>query len=270
MDVSLAGGNQLQLKLGHSSWHEERTELQLTKIVPDHGHLMHLFLIRMPGMDYFAHLHPNETPAGDFAQPLPPVPAGDYAVFADIVRESGFPDTATGRITLPAIPANPATAANPDDSEIATPALAAAASSQATAALADSAHIRWLTEAPALRATRPVLLRFRVEDPTGQPVSDLQPYMGMAAHLVIVRRDLAVFAHVHPAGSVPMAALMLLHENSPARDSGSMAGMHHEAPIPAEITFPYGFPQPGDYRLFVQIKRANQIETGVFDTTVQP
>ena len=32
--------------------------------------------------------------------------------------------------------------------------------------------------------------------------------------------------------------------------------------LPAEVSFPYGFPQPGDYRLFVQIKRRGQIETG--------
>ena len=99
---------------------------------------------------------------------------------------------------------------------------------------------------------------------------DLEPYMGMAGHLVILKRDLSVFAHVHPAGSVPMAALMLLQK--PAADDGSstaMMAMHHEA-VPAEITFPYGFPQPGQYRLFLQVKRAGQIDTAVFDAQVSP
>ena len=40
--------------------------------------------------------------------------------------------------------------------------------------------------------------------------------------------------------------------------------------MPAEITFPYGFPQVGDYRLFLQVKRAGQVETAVFDTQVVP
>jgi hypothetical protein len=38
--------------------------------------------------------------------------------------------------------------------------------------------------------------------------------------------------------------------------------------LPAEVSFPYGFPSVGDYRIFVQIKRADRIETGVFDTRV--
>jgi hypothetical protein len=35
------------------------------------------------------------------------------------------------------------------------------------------------------------------------------------------------------------------------------------------VGFPYGFPKTGDYRIFVQIKRAGQVETGVFDIHVQ-
>jgi hypothetical protein len=37
-----------------------------------------------------------------------------------------------------------------------------------------------------------------------------------------------------------------------------------------EVSFPYGFPKAGEYRIFVQIKRAGHIETGVFDTEVTP
>jgi hypothetical protein len=36
-----------------------------------------------------------------------------------------------------------------------------------------------------------------------------------------------------------------------------------------EVSFPYGFPKAGDYRIFVQIKRAGQVQTGVFDARVQ-
>ena len=43
--------------------------------------------------------------------------------------------------------------------------------------------------------------------------------------------------------------------------------MHPETVAP-EITFPYGFPQPSDYRLFLQVKRSGQVQTAVFDAHV--
>jgi hypothetical protein len=95
--------------------------------------------------------------------------------------------------------------------------------------------------------------------------------MGMAGHLVIVKRDLTVFAHVHPTGSVPMAALMLL-EKETSGDSATMAAMPgiYQAGMPAEVTFPYGFPETGDYRLFVQIKRSGEVQTAIFEAHVEP
>jgi len=46
----------------------------------------------------------------------------------------------------------------------------------------------------------------------------------------------------------------------------NMEGDH----LPSTVTFPYGFPTPGRYRIFVQMKHASTIETGVFDATVSP
>jgi len=62
---------------------------------------------------------------------------------------------------------------------------------------------------------------------------------------------------------------LLLLQKPDGASGDSMAGMHPEA-VPAEITFPYGFPQAGDYRLFLQLKRAGQVETAVFDAHVSP
>ena len=34
------------------------------------------------------------------------------------------------------------------------------------------------------------------------------------------------------------------------------------------VSFPYEFPKPGRYRIWVQIKSSNQVMTGVFDANV--
>jgi hypothetical protein len=43
----------------------------------------------------------------------------------------------------------------------------------------------------------------------------------------------------------------------------------HSEPISNTVEFPYGFPSPGHYRIFVQMKHGSTVETGVFDATVQ-
>ena len=265
LQASLTRDNQLVLKMGSSYWHELRKSEQLDRIIPDHGHLMHVFLVRVPELDRFFHLHPEQTGMAEFAEMLPAVPAGAYTVFADIVRESGFPDTMTTQVAIRE--ANGGKPLSGDDSE-AEAACVSSSGPKTIASLGDGEHVEWVAGGSAIRALKPALLRFRIVDKAGHPAVDLEPYMGMAGHLVILRRDLSVFAHVHPAGSVPMAALMLLEKTS-ERNMDSMAGMHPQTAL-AEITFPYGFPQAGDYRLFLQLKRAGQVETAVFDAHVVP
>ena len=214
----------------------QRFPRPLDQLLPDHGHLMHLFVARLPALDRVWHLHPDQLEAGLFVHHLPAMPAGRYALFADIVWPNGLPETATAEIDLPAIPGRPLTG---DDASGDFP-----------------APLTWERDSTPLRARRPASFRFRLNPPDG-----LELYMGMPGHAFFLKTDRSVFAHVHPTGSVPMASLQL---------AGADPHAAHTTAPPPVISFPYGFPQPGDYRIFVQIKRRGRIETAVFDARVEP
>jgi hypothetical protein len=256
--VSFDGGDLLTLRMDENFWHKIRKEQWSMNLIPDHGHIMHLFLLRVPAMDRFYHLHPEQANDGSFLVKLPPLSAGSYKIFADIVRGTGFPETMVSEINLPDVAGVPLSG---DDSGVDASAFNSAGQMTDVSQLADGSRIVWEHDGSALKPNRVSWFRFRMDDANGKPAADLEPYMGMAGHAAFVRSDQAVFAHIHPAGSVPMASVMIV------QTGGGMA-MDHNSPqaLPAEVSFPYGFPQPGDYRLFVQIKRHGRVETGVFDT----
>src|SRR5206468_7805870 len=75
---------------------------QWTPLIPDHGKMMHLFLVRDGEPGAFAHLHPAHRSAVEFEVPLPPLPAGAYHVYADVTHEDGFAETLTATAEIPA------------------------------------------------------------------------------------------------------------------------------------------------------------------------
>ena len=98
-------------------------------------------------------------------------------------------------------------------------------------------------------------------------------YMGMPGHAAFVKSDGSVFAHIHPTGTVAMAAFLMAEQQTQNHAGMNHAGMHHmgmpmDEHLPNEVSFPYGFPKPGRYRIFAQMKRGGVIETGLFDADV--
>jgi hypothetical protein len=254
MSASLEEGRRLVLRLRDPGWLSGR---RLDDFLPDHTHLMHLFALRMPELDRVFHLHPRMTASGVFTHDLPDMPAGRYQLFADVVHKSGFPETMVAEIDLPDVAGGPVTG---DDSAGGAPPVSAADYERVVAVLSGGSRMFWQRPTEPVVAKRAQVFRFQVADPDGKPATDLELYMGMPGHAAFVRADRKVFAHVHPSGSVPMASLALVAEDPHAG---------HAAVVPPTIGFPYGFPEPGSYRIFVQVRKSGKVETGVFDVNVQ-
>ena len=260
LQTRIDDGDRLSLSLHDPGWISLR---RLDDLVADHGHLMHLFAVS-ESLDRLWHLHPEQTATAAFTQPVPPAPSGRYALFADVVHASGISETATGSLIVDGLPGAPL---GSDDAVW----TGAAAMSGTVSELAGGGRMVWLREPGPIRAKQLTPFTFRVEDAAGQPVADLELYMGMPGHAVFIRRDRQVFAHVHPSGSAPMAALEISRRTiAPvAPGSPAMAGhMHEPGALPAVVSFPYGIPTEGEYRIFVQVRRSGRIETAAFDTTV--
>ena len=267
----------LRLEIDDPRWVRER---DWSALMPDHGKLMHLFLVREPSLDAFAHLHPvpRDPSRNRFEAPLPPLPTGRYRLYADIVHENGFAQTLTDsvEITSPPPPAGRSAGPppDPDDSWRTAPPTLAAAQSAVESLLEGGLAMTWERGSAPLVAAREVELRFTVRDAAGRP-APLEPYMGMLSHAVISRDDGRVFVHLHPVGSFSMAAQQAFAAKDPAAPMpGTMAGMGHAAmpgtaSTAAGISFPYEFPQPGRYRLWVQVKSGGAVRTGVFDAEVK-
>ncbi len=228
-------------------------------LMPDHGKLMHMFLVREDDLGAFAHVHPvPRSPAGEaFDVAIPPLPAGRYRVYGDIVHESGYAQTLVAGATLgDAIGA--ARSSDPDDAWFAGQAIPE--SSSATFTGPDGMTITWQRGAP-LVAGQERLLTFVARSADGSPAG-LEPYMGMLGHAAVTNHDGSVFAHLHPAGSISMAAL---------RKFEGAADPHvlHRTASASEVSIPYAFPKAGRYRVWIQMKRAGQVVTGAFEANVR-
>ena len=245
------------------AWLRARRSTPPTSLMEDHGKLVHLFLIAADGRSAFAHLHPSTEDTVTFTSALPDLPAGTYRVFADIVHQSGLTETLTSAVTLAGEhhTATADTSTDADDSWSVNPTGDATRST-----LADGTVLTWNRNSAPLVAGEEAGLRFAATPPAGDTAS-LEPFLGMAGHVVIVRDDAKVFIHLHPLGTISMAAQARLTRAAPAALGHAM----NASLDPADsLYFPYAFPQPGTYTVWVQVKRRGRVLTGSFPADVRP
>lgn len=96
-----------------------------------------------------------------------------------------------------------------------------------------------------VRAGSTSQLSFRVSR-DGQPVTDLEPYLGAYGHLVALRGDDLAYLHVHPDGE--------------PGDGRTKSG-------PA-VTFFAELPSDGQYRLFLDFQHGGRVRTAAFTVAV--
>jgi hypothetical protein len=190
-----------------------------------HERLLHLFIIGRD-LEFFAHEHPERTAGGfELATRLPP---GAYMVIADFIPGGGYPQMVHRAIVTPGHRGSPFARA---------PRLAPDLSEK----LREGMRIRLRVEAAGSRPE--AVLRFHVSDAqSGAPITDLQPYLGAAGHVLIVSPDLTNAVHAHPDAS----------------GAGPDFDVHAV------------FPQAGTFKLWVQVQRRGKVVTAPFTVQIGP
>ncbi len=194
-------------------------------IIPDHGKLMHMFLVRQGTMDAFAHLHPKRLDSLTFEAILPNLPSGKYLLFADVLRYHSLQNTIADTIEIPKSPAQSlepkGLSGDSDDTYVITNALntkdnlasigiSICGAPGVKTPLQDGSSIIW-EEQPnkKLLAGKPYSLKYSVQAPDGKP-AELQTYLGMMGHAAVVKDDGSVYIHLHPNGTFSSTAVQVM------------------------------------------------------------
>ncbi|GAA1902528.1 hypothetical protein GCM10009716_10520 [Streptomyces sodiiphilus] len=197
----------------------------LTEYTPSHEEDLHLIVV---GRDLsgYQHLHPERDAEGTWSVPITFGNAGDYRVFADFAPL----DPSVGGLTLGA------------DVAVSGPYEPAALPDPGNTAEVDGYTVT-LEGAPTTGSAGEVTLSVSRD---GEPVTDLEPYLGAYGHLVALRQGDLAYLHVHPNGE--------------PGDGRTEAG--------PEISFSTQAPSPGTYRLYLDFRHDGEVRTAEFTVTV--
>jgi hypothetical protein len=273
--LKLSISDSIWMMRNDTAWLRKHDSNKWTPLISDHGKVMHAFMVREPDMLAFAHLHPITSDSVTFTSALPPLPAGRYRVYGDIVHESGFTQTLSTKVDLAEGSEGATALTDNDDATFAT----TSALSGNRMVLADGSVMTFRPSANKFIAGQSASLRFALTGADGKPLA-LQPYIGMPGHAVVARNDGGVFVHLHPSGTISMASQMAFSMREPGDSVAGRLGKRINAmdsshvvapPVPADgvVSFPYAFPKAGNYNIWVQVKHSGRVLTGVFPVTVE-
>ena len=221
-DTPLAGqAMTLTLDLSDGS-----TGLPIDDLITHHDSLLHLVVISADGA-FYTHVHPARSAPGRFAIPITPDRPGRYTAYAEIERR----DSGTQVIARDFVVGGTG-AGRPGQFQ-------GIGSERQIGDL----QVKVASSLANLQAGKQATFTFSFSK-DGKPVDDLQPWLGMAGHMIARSADGAIFAHIHALG--PMAPAGIL-------ETGINYG--------PDIQFVYTFPQPGRYQIWGQFRHAQQIVT---------
>ena len=258
------------------------TGLPVDDLAGYHQALAHLVVAGDGG--YFRHLHPLIGGPGRLEARLRADRPGRYQAYAEVRRTGSGTQLLAGELTVAAGPGDAADAAGRGTRAdgAARPAGGAASHARAAApgsaggSAADAASsgpasgstpgpasgspypdaataARPAAGEPVLTPARPVAGRpVTIELDTGR--ADVQPWLGMAGHLIIRDETGDHLGHVHESS-------MITDPNAPPVEEGS-------AVFGPRLRFTYTFPEPGRYLAWLQYARDFRIETVPFVITV--
>ena len=251
----------LSIEIVDELWKQSR----MTDIIPDHGKIMHIYLI---SEDYesLAHLHPSRTDNNDiFIVKMPPLDFGKYSLFMDITHETGFSHTMINNIVYTKENVFSNSIKNierdKDDSWILN---------------SNENRITWKNQKHSYKSGDNIDLEFQVMK-NGEPAV-LEPYISMGGHAALLKKDQTVFVHIHPIGTISMASQEMFQENYiqsivDQEDicffgfvNDSTDNYFNNTSPNGKISFPaINLENAGEYGLWVQVKSAGEVITQKFD-----
>jgi hypothetical protein len=207
---------------------DPHTRAVVRQFDPVHERVFHLFVISQD-LSHFAHVHPTLRRDGaldiDVELPRP----GVYHLIADFLPAGGSPQLVQKSIVT----------AGYTGPLAATPALAADIADK----VVGDTRVKLTMPEPV--AGREQLVTFDLHDrSTGAPLTDLEPYLGAAGHLLLTSADLSVTMHSHPVAEISA-------KGGPT------------------VVFQMLFPRAGAYRMWVQFQRRGEVLTTPFTVMAQ-
>lgn len=210
----------------------------LTDLPIDHERPMHLIVVSRD-LEHFQHVHPEVGPGGDDFVVTTAFPeVGIYVLYDEFKhRERTVLDRRELRV-----------GEGSDASAPLSPDLTPKAEGGVEISLAAPKPVKAGEEAD---------FTFTLTS-DGNPVTDLEPYLGAAAHVAIVSANTQEFAHTHgEAVGDAQGAEGHLHEGH----EGMRSPNSGDAALGPEITFRHRFPHPGLYKVWGQFSRDGRVIT---------